>query len=94
MRVHVRRGVAFATACVLGLALVSGAADAGGPGPVLTTTASPNIMLGGQLTDTATVFQRAAGDERIDFRLYGPDDETCSGSPVFESLDLPYAGGS
>ena len=26
----------------------------------------------------------------IDFRLYGPDDATCSGAPVFESLGVPY----
>jgi len=61
----------------------------------ITTMASPSTMLGaGQLTDTATVSGGFGEDERIDFRLYGPDDATCSGTPVFQSLDVPYDGGT
>lgn len=61
--------------------------------PSLTTTASADGPLGAApLTDTATVTGRVspvAGDT-IDFRLYGPNDATCAGSPVFESLHVTY----
>ena len=65
----------------------------------IATNASPDIVLGdGSLTDDATVSGRSnplAGAE-VDFRLYGPGDATCSGTPVFESLDVAYpvAGGA
>lgn len=59
--------------------------------PKIVTTASPDITLGGQVTDTAMVGdlvnpQPAA----VDFRLYGPDGVSCSRAPVFESLSKPY----
>jgi hypothetical protein len=60
--------------------------------PILTTNASPSATLGGQVSATATVIgrrnPRAGGT--IDFRLYGPEDSTCTGAPVFESLGVPY----
>jgi hypothetical protein len=66
-------------------------------GPTIATTASPNVVLGGQLVDIAIVsgrFNPVAG-ATIDFRLYGPNDDNCSGAPIFESLAVPYpvAGG-
>ena len=64
--------------------------------PTLTSTASPSVNLGGgQITDAATVLGRVApvGGATIDFRLYDPDDATCAGAPVFESLGVPYPAG-
>ena len=61
--------------------------------PAIAGTAAVGIALGGQLTDRAKIIGRvdpAAGDS-VDFRLYGPDDPTCAGTPVFESLDRPVS---
>ena len=66
--------------------------------PTITTNASSTISVGGQLTDNATVNGRVNPVEggSITFRLYGPNNATCSGSPVFTSTPVPYpaAGGS
>ena len=67
--------------------------------PTIASTASPSVNLGGgQITDSAVVSGRVAPVEgaTIDFRLYDPDDVTCAGTPVFESLGVPYpaAGGA
>ena len=64
--------------------------------PTISSTASPSVNLGsGQITDSAVVLGRVAPVEggTIDFRLYDPDDVTCAGSPVFESLGVPYPAG-
>lgn len=60
--------------------------------PGIATAASGDIKVGGQLADTATVtgLVNPAGGT-VDFRLYGPDDETCSRPPVFESLAQPLS---
>jgi len=60
------------------------------------TSASPGIVIGaGTVSDSATVNGRTnpVAGATIDFRLYGPDDEDCSGTPAFESLDVPYPAG-
>lgn len=60
--------------------------------PTITTTASADVVLGaGTVSDSATVGDRIEpqAGATIDFRLYGPDDGTCSGAPVFESLGVP-----
>ncbi|MDP9464990.1 MAG: hypothetical protein M3P52_10225 [Actinomycetota bacterium] len=67
--------------------------------PTIATTASSTITVGsGQLVDSATVSGRVFPQEgaTVDFRLYGPNDATCSGAPVFTSLGVPYpvAGGA
>lgn len=61
--------------------------------PSLTTNASATGVVGSTtLTDTANVFGRvnpgAAGT--VSFRLYGPNDTSCSAAPVFEDLDKAY----
>ena len=66
--------------------------------PTLATTAAPTLVLGaGTMADNVTVSGRVSPQQgaTVDFRLYGPNDATCSGTPVFESLNLPYpvAGG-
>jgi hypothetical protein len=65
---------------------------------VIQTQASPNVGLGpgqGALSDSAFVTGRVnpVAGATIDFRLYGPDDETCSGVPTFQSLGVPYPAG-
>jgi hypothetical protein len=62
--------------------------------PAIATAASGAVTIGGQLTDTATVtgLVSPAGGT-VDFRLYGPDDATCSRAPVFESLGQPLTAG-
>ena len=58
--------------------------------PTISTVASPPIALGGQLTDTASVAGLVGSTGgTVDFRLYGPGDETCSRAPVFESPGVP-----
>jgi hypothetical protein len=61
--------------------------------PSIATTPTPTITVGsGTLADSATVFGlvNPQPGASIDFRLYGPNNATCSGTPVFESLSVPY----
>jgi LPXTG-motif cell wall-anchored protein len=61
--------------------------------PTIETVASDDIVLGiGLLTDSATVsgLVNPQAGATIDFRLYGPDDATCTGAPIFESLGVSY----
>jgi hypothetical protein len=62
--------------------------------PSITGAASPGVALGGSVSDTAKLagFDPLTPGATIDFRLYGPDDATCSGTPVFESLARPVDG--
>jgi len=67
--------------------------------PTLTTTASADTALGGEpLTDSATITGRVnpQAGATILFRLYGPDDATCSGAPAFSPAPVAYpeAGGA
>ena len=59
--------------------------------PAIATVASPQVNVGGQLTDTASVTGLVSPQPgaTVDFRLYGPDDADCSRKPVFESLGIP-----
>jgi LPXTG-motif cell wall-anchored protein len=61
--------------------------------PSIPTNASTDTVVGsGQLTDSAAVTGRVnpLAGATVDFRLYGPDDATCSGTPVFQSLNVAY----
>ena len=65
--------------------------------PTIVTNASPDIVQGGVLTDNATVngLVHPVDGGTITFRLYGPDDATCSGTAVFVStVPYPATGGS
>ena len=67
--------------------------------PTISAQASPAITLGaGSLSDSATVGGRISplAGATVDFRLYGPDNPTCAGAPVFVSTGVPYpaAGGT
>lgn len=64
--------------------------------PSIATTASATITLGGQLIDSIVVsgLVNPQPGATVDSRLYGPDDATCSGAPVFESVvGYPVSGG-
>lgn len=52
--------------------------------PTLTTTASESVNIGGFVHDVAQLggTYNDQGSGTITFRLYGPDDETCTGTPV------------
>ena len=61
-------------------------AGCGIPGTTtLTTQASPSVVLGGTISDTATLSGGTAPTGTITFRLYGPDDATCTGAVIFTS---------
>jgi hypothetical protein len=53
--------------------------------PTITTAASGDITLGGQLTDQATVtgLVNPVAGATVTFRLYAPSDSTCTGTPEF-----------
>ena len=62
--------------------------------PAIATQASASVEVGGQLTDTAVVSGRVnpVNGATVDFRLYGPDDASCAGPPIFQSLARPVDG--
>jgi hypothetical protein len=53
--------------------------------PTLTTTASGAVDQGGPVSDTAHLSGGTNPTGTITFRLYGPDDASCSGAPAFTS---------
>ncbi|MFN2504978.1 MAG: hypothetical protein ABR540_12275 [Acidimicrobiales bacterium] len=67
------------------------------PGPVtptLTTTASPSVPLGGQVTDTATLSGGVNPTGTVTFRLFGPNDATCTTTPIFTNPKAVTGNGS
>jgi hypothetical protein len=101
MRRRAHRRCACALTLLLSLALVAiahGEAVAQTSTLSIITVASPSIAVGGVLTDTAVVIGRVDPQPgaTIDFMLYGPDDATCAGPPLFQSVRVPYPveGGS
>ena len=66
----------------------------------IVTNASAGTFVGDgkTLSDVATVLDRVNPDGTgiVDFRLYGPNDTACSGTPIFETLGVAYpaSGGS
>ena len=57
--------------------------------PTISTLASGTVTLGGQISDTATVSGRsnaiAVPPATVAFKLYGPNDATCTGAVIFSS---------
>jgi len=51
-----------------------------------TQVASANITLGQQTSDTATLSNGFGQTGTITFRLFGPNNATCAGAPVFTSI--------
>src|SRR3546814_15952111 len=51
--------------------------------PTIATTATANVAIGGSISDTATLtgeYNPTSGS--VTFRLYGPDDATCTGTAI------------
>ncbi len=59
--------------------------------PTLTTQASANVALGGQVNDAATLAGGSSPTGSITFDLYGPNDATCAGAIAF-TANIPVAG--
>jgi hypothetical protein len=53
--------------------------------PTLSTDASPNTTIGHQIQDTAKLHGGISPTGQIRFRIFGPDDDDCSGPPAFTS---------
>jgi uncharacterized repeat protein (TIGR01451 family) len=53
--------------------------------PTLTTQASGPVLLGGSISDTATLSGGSSATGTISFFVFGPDDSACGGSPTFVS---------
>jgi uncharacterized repeat protein (TIGR01451 family) len=53
--------------------------------PSLTTAASSSVLLGGTISDTATLSGGFNPTGTITFYLYGPDDSSCSSAPAASS---------
>jgi len=66
--------------------------------PAIVTAASPSVPVGGQVTDTATLSGGggpAPGPTGlITFNLYGPNDPTCAGPPVFTDTEVVAGNGT
>ena|GEM_PF-1475788 len=62
------------------------------PAPIsIVTQASPPVPVGGQIHDVATLSGGVNPTGTITFTLYGPDNTTCSGAPIFTST-VPVNG--
>lgn len=59
--------------------------------PSLSTAASADVVIGGSVSDTATLAGGVAPTGTITFRLFGPDDSSCSTAPLLTSTK-PVAG--
>jgi hypothetical protein len=63
--------------------------------PSLVTDASPNIALGGSISDAGFISgATATAGGSILFKLYGPDDATCSGTPAYTNTVLVSGNGT
>jgi hypothetical protein len=61
--------------------------------PTLPTTPSAGGPIGTVLNDTATVTGGSSPTGSIDFKLYGPNDDTCAGTVIY-SQTVTLSGGS
>jgi hypothetical protein len=52
---------------------------------ISTKVTAAEVTIGGRVSDTATLSGGSAPTGTITFRLYGPNNATCAGSPVFTS---------
>ena len=62
--------------------------------PALSTQASAGVVLGGKVSDTATLSGGASPTGTITFRLFGPNDATCSLTPVDTETVMVNGNGS
>src|SRR5262249_9118116 len=61
--------------------------------PTLATQSSSAVAPGGSVTDTATVAGGVSPTGTVTFTLYGPDDTTCTSTPVTSSQATLSANG-
>lgn len=64
------------------------------PVPALATKASPSVPVGGTIADTATLTGGASAAGTITFDLFGPDNGTCSGTPISTSAKAVAGDGA
>jgi uncharacterized repeat protein (TIGR01451 family) len=62
--------------------------------PTIATQASASVVVGGQISDTATVSGGTNPTGTVTFNLYGPDDATCANAAIFTSANRPLSGGT
>ncbi|MBK7472799.1 MAG: hypothetical protein IPI73_21460 [Betaproteobacteria bacterium] len=58
----------------------------------LTTAATPSVVIGNAIGDTATLASSPTGT--VTFTLYGPNDANCGGAPVFTTTGAVLANGT
>jgi hypothetical protein len=63
-------------------------------GPAIATTASAGGVTGTSISDTATVSGGHNPTGTVTFKLFGPSDATCSGTPMFTAKDVALTAGS
>ncbi len=54
---------------------------------VITTAPSPGVVVGGSISDTATVTGGFNPTGTVTFELFAPSDATCTGNPAFTSTN-------
>ena len=59
--------------------------------PTLATSASADVTIGGQVSDTATIASGYSPGGQITFKAYGPNDADCSGVAAFTDTE-PVTG--
>jgi sugar lactone lactonase YvrE len=62
------------------------------PPLAISTQATANATIGGQISDTAMLSGGAAPTGTIGFAAYGPDDATCANAPAYTSNLIPVSG--
>ena len=62
-------------------------------GPTINTHASANVPFGNPISDTATLAgATTTAGGTITFKLYGPNNATCTGAAIFTSAAIPVSG--
>ncbi|MBP8297735.1 MAG: hypothetical protein KAX84_16605, partial [Burkholderiales bacterium] len=61
--------------------------------PTIPTTASGTVVVGNNVSDSATLVGGFNPTGSITFTLYGPNDPTCANAPAFTSAAIPVNGG-
>ncbi len=62
--------------------------------PAIVTTASASVPAGGAVSDTATLSGGTAPTGTITFTLFGPNNATCTGTPIFTSVKTVTGDGN
>jgi hypothetical protein len=60
--------------------------------PTISTQATANATLGGQISDQATIAGGSNPGGTITFTAYGPDDATCANAPAYTSNAIAVSG--